>query len=81
MIKFTLSQDTQLHQIIGSLMEPKPKLLAYRNVVPDPKIIPERGNRSKLVMLECGNRSIHHSTITITMYIITIIQQDVIHSI
>ena len=27
-------------------MEPKPKLLAYRNVVPDPMIMPERGNRS-----------------------------------
>jgi len=27
-------------------MKPKPKQLAYRNVVPDPMIMLERGNRS-----------------------------------
>ena len=62
-------------------MEPKPKQLACRNVATDPIFMPERGNRSKLAMPERGNRSIQHTTITIIMYIITIIQQEVIHGI
>ena len=29
------SQISRLYQEVGTLMEPKPKLLAYRNMVPD----------------------------------------------
>uniref|UniRef100_M1DFI6 Uncharacterized protein n=1 Tax=Solanum tuberosum TaxID=4113 RepID=M1DFI6_SOLTU len=35
-----------LQQVIGPLMKPKPKQLAYQNVVPDPMFMPKRGNRS-----------------------------------
>ena len=48
-------------------MEPTPKLLAYRNVVPDPIFMSERGNRSHvyagtwqsihIFMPKRGNRS------------------------
>lgn len=38
-IQFHISQNTQLCEFIGPLMEPKPKLSAYRNVVHDPIIM------------------------------------------
>jgi len=81
----------QLCQVIGPLMEPKPKLLAYRNVVPDPMFMSKRGNRShvyagtwqliQVSVSERNTRSIQQTTITITMYILTSIQQEVIHGI
>lgn len=82
-------------------MEPIPKLLEYRNVIPDSMFMSKRGNQSHIYdetwqpipclcrnvgtdpmfMPECGNRSIQQTTIIITMYILTIIQQEVIHGI
>ena len=66
----------QLCQVIGPLMEPKPKLLAYRNLVPDPIFMPKPGNRSyvytgtwqpiQVSVSERNTRSIQQATITIT---------------
>ena len=57
----------------------------------DPIIMSERGNRSHIYaetwqpiqvsVSERNTRSIQQTTITITMYILTIIQQEVIHGI
>lgn len=39
-----ISQFTQLCKVFGPLMKPKPKLLAYRNVVTKPIVMPECGD-------------------------------------
>ena len=46
--QFHKSEDTQLFQVIGPLMEPKFKLLAYQNVVSDPIFMSECDNRSHI---------------------------------
>ena len=44
--EFHSSQISWLYQVVGPLMELKPKLLAYWNMVPDTIFMSERRNRS-----------------------------------
>uniref|UniRef100_M1DWD3 Uncharacterized protein n=1 Tax=Solanum tuberosum TaxID=4113 RepID=M1DWD3_SOLTU len=52
-----------------------------RKVATDPIFMPERGNRSKLVCRNVTPDPFNKTTIIITMYVLTIIQQEMIHDI
>lgn len=50
-VQYYISQDTKLHQVIGSLMEPKSKQLVWRDVILDPMFMSERENRSYIYVV------------------------------
>ena len=60
-------------------MELKLKQLACQNVATDPKLVCQNVAANPMFMPKRDNRSIQQTTIT--MYILTIIQQEVIHGI
>ena len=69
------STNAHFSQVVGPIMELKPKILVHWNVVTDSIVMPKRGNSIlfmperdnliKLVISECDN-PIHHTTITNT---------------
>lgn len=73
-------------RIIGPLMEPNPKKLENRNVIPNPLYLLECGNRShnytrtrQVIQVsgqKCSTQTILKSAITITKYILIVIQSS-----
>lgn len=49
-------QHMLLGQVVGPLIEPKPKLLTYRNVVPDPRLW-QNVETDHIIMSERDNQS------------------------